>query len=80
MSTDAIELALVEVINEFALKRRNRRPKKLWMRSWIERRKQLGISNTLLKELAIEDTSSYLNFLRINEEMFNVLLQKVNIL
>jgi len=81
MSTDAIELALVEVINELiALKRRNRRPKKLWMRSWIERRNQLGISNTLLKELAIEDTSSYLNFLRINEEMFNVLLQKVNIL
>lgn len=81
MSTDAIELALVEVINELiALKRRNRRPKKIQMRSWIERRNQLGISNTLLKELAIEDTSSYLNFLRINEEMFNVLLQKVNIL
>jgi len=81
MSTDAIELALVEVINELiTLKRRHRRPKKLRMRSWIERRNQLGILNTLLKELAIEDTSSYFNFLRINEDMFNVLLQKVNIL
>jgi len=40
----------------------------------------LGISNTLLKELAVEDTSSYFNFLRINEEMFNEMLQKVNIL
>jgi len=50
------------------------------MKSWIERRNQLGISNTLLKELAIEDKSSYCNFLRIDEDMFNVLLQKVNIL
>lgn len=50
------------------------------MRSWIGQRNQLGISNTLLNELAIEDSSSYFNFLRINEEMFNVLLQKVNIL
>lgn len=81
MSTDAIELALVEVINELiTLKRKNQKSKKLWVRSWIERRNQLGISNTLLKELAVEDTSSYFNFLRINEEMFNELLQKVNIL
>lgn len=81
MSTDAIELALVEVIRELiTLKRGNRKSKKLWVRSWIGRRNQLGISDTLLKELAVEDTSSYINFLRINEEMFNVLLQKVNIL
>jgi len=81
MSIDAIELALVEVINSLiTLKRRNQRSKKLLVRSWIERRNQLGISNTLLKELAVEDTTSYFNFLRINEEMFNVLLQKVNIL
>lgn len=76
MLTDAIEQALVEVIDELIIfKKRNRRTKKLWVR-----RNQLGISNTLLKELAVEDTSSYFNFLRINEEMFNVLLQKVNIL
>lgn len=81
MSTDAIELAVVEVINELiTLKRKNQKSKKLWVQSWIERRNQLGISNTLLKELAVEDTSSYFNFLRINEDMFNELLQKVNIL
>lgn len=81
MSTDAIELALVEVINSLiTLKRRNQKSKKLWVRSWIERRNQLGISNTLLKELEVEDASSYFNFLRIDEEMFNELLQKVNIL
>lgn len=81
MSTDAIELAVVEVINELiTLKRKNQKSKKLWVQSWIERRNQLGISNTLLKELAVEDTSSYFNFLRINEDLFNELLQKVNIL
>jgi len=81
MSTDEIELALVEVINSLiTLKRRNQKSKKLWVRSRIERRNQLGISNTLLKELAVEDASSYFNFLRIDKQMFNELLQKVNIL
>lgn len=34
-------------------------------------------SNTLMKELDIEDPKSFTNFLRINENMFNILLKKV---
>lgn len=40
------------------------------------RRKILGASNSLLKELTVEDSKSYFNFLRIDETMFNILLAK----
>lgn len=79
-STDELELAIVRVIKELIkLKRENRKvaKKKLWVKTWILRRNQLGASNTLLRELALEDQQSYFNFLRINESMFNILLQKV---
>lgn len=61
------------------LKRENRQvaKKKIWVKTWILKRNQLGSSNTLLRELALEDHQSYFNFLRINEDMFNILLQKV---
>ncbi|XP_050065032.1 uncharacterized protein LOC126553960 [Aphis gossypii] len=79
-STDELELAIVRVIEELIkLKRENRKvaKKKLWVKTWILRRNQLGASNTLLRELALEDQQSYFNFLRINESMFNILLQKI---
>ncbi|KAF0712129.1 protein ALP1-like [Aphis craccivora] len=82
-STDELELAIVRVIKELIkLKRENRKvaKKKLWVKTWILRRNQLGASNTLLRELALEDQQSYFNFLRINESMFNILLQKDHLL
>lgn len=45
------------------------------MRQWILRRNQLGASETLLKELALEDIEGYRNHLRISEEKF--LLSKI---
>ena len=82
MSTDEVELAIVRVIEELIkLKRGNKQVakgnKKMWVKTWILKRNQLGVSNTLLRELALEDHQSYSNFLRINEDMFNILLQKV---
>lgn len=44
----------------------DKKAKKLWVRSWIQRRNQLGISNIILKKLAIEHAPSYFNFLRIS--------------
>lgn len=52
--------------------------KKEWVRKWIQRRNKLGVTNTLFKELAIEDPKSFYNFLRMNEEMFDTLLNKVS--
>ncbi|GBM96205.1 hypothetical protein AVEN_172141-1 [Araneus ventricosus] len=44
------------------------KPKRLWVK-WIKRRNQLGASNLLLKELAVEDPAEYRLFLRMTPEV-----------
>ncbi|GBN19511.1 hypothetical protein AVEN_255800-1 [Araneus ventricosus] len=53
-------------------------PKRLWVRKWIKRRNQLGASNLLLKELAVEDPAEYRLFLRMTPEVFEELLIRVS--
>lgn len=54
-----------------------RRPKRLWERKWIGKRDRFGASNCLLKELADEDPDEYFRALRMTEESFMWLLEKV---
>ena len=54
-----------------------KRTRTVWMKKWLTRREDLGAYQTLLKELREEDTSSYLNFLRMAPGLFDDLLQKV---
>ncbi|KAL4100814.1 hypothetical protein QTP88_020843 [Uroleucon formosanum] len=81
MSSEQIEIAIIQIIEELLVIKRKygAREKRIWVKKWIKRRNQFGASNTLLKELAVEDPKSYFNCLRINEEMFNTLLEKVRI-
>lgn len=82
MADREIICAVAAVIGEIIKKiqrRKKRKTKKMWVRKWIARRSALGASERLLNELAVEDRRSFLNFLRINEEMFNTLLNKVSI-
>lgn len=51
--------------------------KKLWVRKWINRRDDLGATNCLLKELALEDPKEYLDCLRMSESCLNFLLMKM---
>ena len=53
------------------------RKRKIWIRSWISRRHELGASNTLMKELALEDQHSYRKQLRMSTDLFETLLKKV---
>jgi len=82
MSSEQVELAIIQIIEKLLIIKRKygAHKKRIWVKKWIKCRNQLGASNTLLKELAIEDPKSYFNYLRINEEMFNILLEKVNII
>lgn len=81
MSSEQVELSIIQVIEQLIIIKREyeARKKRIWVKKWINRRNQLGASNTLLKELAVEDPKSYFNYLRIDEEMFNILLEKINI-
>lgn len=51
--------------------------KKLWIRKWINRRDELGATNSLLKEIALEDHKEYFGTLRMSESCFNFLLMKM---
>jgi len=50
---------------------------KCWIRKWVAKRDELGASNMLLQELKNEDQMSYKNVLRMSDEHFNYLLNKV---
>jgi hypothetical protein len=54
-----------------------RKPRSVWTKPWLLRRPALGAYDTLLSELREEDTTSYLNFLRVSPEIFDDLLHKV---
>ncbi|XP_023312161.1 uncharacterized protein LOC111692397 [Anoplophora glabripennis] len=56
---------------------KGRKKRRFWVRQWILRRNRLGASETLLKELALEDKEGYRNQLRMSEEKLEELLSKV---
>lgn len=81
MASNAVIRAGVDIIGvllreELLLdQKKKRKTRRFWMRQWILKRNQLGASETLLKELALEDIEGYRNHLRISEEKF--LLSKI---
>lgn len=76
--SDEVIYRIICVIEELiAVKRKSEKKNRIWVKSWILRRQSLGASNCLLRELSTEDTKSYNNFLRMDEYMFDFLLNKV---
>lgn len=76
--SDEVIFRIIRVIEELiVIKRTSKKKNRIWVKKWILRRRSLGASNCLLRELSTEDTKSYHNFLRMDEEMFNFLLNKV---
>jgi len=76
--SDEVIYRIIRVIEELiAVKRKNEKKNRIWAKNWILRRRSLGASNCLLRELSTEDTKSYNNFLRMDEDMFDFLLNKV---
>lgn len=81
--TEEVINSMIRVIGEIIVlkqKKHKLKNRREWVRKWIQRRDQCGVSNTLINELSIEDPRSLHNFLRINENMFNTLLNKVSLL
>lgn len=56
---------MLRVVEEIIKLKRStsKNKKRIWMKKWMMRRNTFGASNTLIKELAIEDPKSYFNFL-----------------
>lgn len=54
-----------------------KRKKQLWVRNWIAKRYEEGVHAKLLKEIGVEDTISYENFIRMSKTCFDDLLEKI---
>ena len=60
-------------------KRREREERrKVWVRPWLLRRPTFGHFETLLQELAREDSAGFHNFLRIDPTLFFDILERVS--
>ena len=63
----------------FEDQRRTRRPKRFWVRPWLSarRRLELGHYHRLMRELNMEDTILFFNYLRMQPAMFDEILKRV---
>ena len=53
------------------IKRGNRR---FWVRGWMARRQEMGAFHRIVRELVTEDRSSFMEYLRMDEDHFNHLV------
>lgn len=77
MANNYVLNAAADVFEQIIIFEFEKKNKKQWVRKWIMRRDVLGASETLLKELQMEDPRSFCNFLRIDYTMFYELLEMV---
>lgn len=56
---------------------KTKRNRKIWVRSWILKREDLGFYQGLLQELRSEDVEFYKNFVRITPSDFDFLVDKL---
>jgi hypothetical protein len=59
-------------------RRRQQRPREIWVRQWLTRRPLYGQYEQLLQELNREDPNGYRNFLRVDADMFGELLDRIS--
>ena len=79
---DILQLAILQQLQtevEFEDHRRNRNPKRFWVQPWLSarRRLELGHYPRLMRELRMEDTTSFFNYLRMQPAMFEEILNRV---
>lgn len=75
--TSAIAISLLGELKKNISRKINRRKRRWWIREWVQRRPGLGASETIMKELALEDSEMYRNVLRMSKQKFNMLLDNV---
>ena len=76
--SNSIEIISLCVIILIAILIKRRKVKnRIWVRKWIEQRPQKGVYHDLLSELSHQDIPSYNNFLRMDQNAFKELANKI---
>jgi len=71
-------MLLLRVQEEHRRVQRRRQRRTVWVRPWLERRVQLGQYTRLMEELRLEDVRAFKNFVRVEPEMFEEIVQRVS--
>ena len=58
-------------------KRKKRKPRSSWVEEWLLERSEMGAWTTLIPTLARSSTASYRKLFRMDERMFNEILQRL---
>ena len=66
------KIAAAIIVIDF-LSKKQKKPRSVWERKWIQRRKLHGAYNALSRELRMEDPSQLRNFIRMFAEDFEEL-------
>ena len=70
-------LLFIDLLSEEDEEPKKRRKRINWVRPWLARREQRGIYHLLVKELILEDETSYRDFFRTNIEQFQFLIDAI---
>ena len=60
-------------------KRKSRQKRNVWVKPWCKRRQSLGVYETLLAELQLEDECNYKSYLRMTSENFEKIFQLIKV-
>ena len=69
MITVAASLIIVSL-----LKKKKRKPRRIWVRKWLQRREEKSAYQNILQELRLEDAEHFRKYLRMSSAMFEVSL------
>lgn len=58
-------------------KKKKRNRKRMWVRDWIQRRATNDVTETLIREVRMEDAVAFRGLFRMNGDQFDYLLEKV---
>ena len=73
----AAVLVISSVIKKKKILRKKTKQRTARVKPWLNRRNELGVYNTLLRELRMEDESEYKKFPRMTPENFDDLLNLI---
>ena len=74
-SDSTLDIAAAAVVVGVLLKRRKSEyPRNVWVKPWLQKRRELGVCDTLLLELRFREEQEYKKFLRMISDNFDEIL------
>ena len=77
LATVSAVLLLSYCVEDEKIKKKKKKPRRIWVKPWIQERDRLGAYNALICEFTLHEREDYRRFMRMNTETFHELLEKI---